>query len=284
MRKLLLITLLAACDQGPPQGGPLSVDLTSVTLQPADDQVYCQYIAPDGKERWLDRFTVDLGTGSHHLVVFRRGDDKHQGSYGPMACDQLDLPDGIDGMLPGSQQPHSQFQLPDGVAMPLGANEGLFFQFHFINATQAPLHTQVHWEAHTVDKSLVKQQAAMLFYSQWDVKVPPGHSVQADYCNAPRDFSLLLATGHMHKHGLSFDAAAGAQQIFHSDSWSEPGAADFGAGLQVTAGTPIQWRCEYENDTGAELDFGPSASANEMCILAGIFYPSDGQTDFGCMK
>src|SRR5579859_794820 len=160
MRKLLLITLLGACDQGPPQGGPLAIDLTSVTLQPGEDQVFCQYVAPDGKERWLDGFTIDLGSGSHHLVVFRRTDDKHQGSYGPMPCDQLDLPDGIDGMLPGAQQPHSELQLPEGVAMRLGAEHGLFFQFHFINATQSPLMTRVNWSAHAIDKSLVKQQAA----------------------------------------------------------------------------------------------------------------------------
>jgi hypothetical protein len=76
----------------------------------------------------------------------------------------------------------------------------------------------------------------------------------------------------------------GPVAIFHTDSWDSPGGARFDGGLAVSAGTPIQWRCEYENDTGAELDFGPSASANEMCILAGLFYPSDGQTDFGCMK
>jgi hypothetical protein len=289
MRKLLWITLAAlwgACEQAPtvPQGGPLSIDLTQVTLQPTEDQVFCQYVAPDGEERWLDRFTVDLGAGSHHLIVFRRTDPKQAGSYGPMPCDQLDLPDGIDGMLPGAQSAHSDLTLPDGVAMRLGPEHGLFFQFHFINATQAPLETRVHWAAETVEPAQVKTQAALLFYSQWELKVPPGQSVQSDFCNAPRDLSLLMATGHMHRHGLSFDASAGDQPIFHTDDWDAPGGARFQPPLPLRAGTPLRWSCEYDNDTGAELDFGPSASLNEMCILAGIFYPSDGQTDFGCQK
>jgi hypothetical protein len=281
MRNLLWITLLGcSAPPPPPEGGPLSIQLTSVSLQPNDDKIFCQYIAPDGKERWLDRFTVELGAGSHHLVVFRRSDDKHQGSYGPSECDQLDLPDGIDGMLPGSQQPHSDFTLPEGVAMRLSAQDGLFFQFHFINATQAPLQTKVSWSAQTVEPSHVKQPAAMLFYSQWGLKVPPGTSTQADFCVAPRDFSLLFATGHMHRHGISFDASAGGLPFFHTESWDSPEAASFGAGMAIAKGTQINWSCEYDNETGAELDFGPSASANEMCILAGIFYPGN-DTDFG---
>src|SRR2546429_432117 len=235
MRNLLWITFLVGCDSGTPQGGPLSIDLTSVTLQPQEDQTFCQYLAPDGKERWLDGFTVELGTGSHHLIVFRRFDPKHEGSYGPTPCKQLDLPEGTDGMLPGSQEPMSSLSLPEGVAMRMSPDHGLFFQFHFINASQAPLQTRVHWSAHTIDKSLVKQQADMLFYSQWELKVPPGHSVQADWCNAPRDLSFWMATGHMHKHGLSFDATAGSQALFHTDSWDDPGGARFDDGLLVKA-------------------------------------------------
>jgi hypothetical protein len=284
MRNLLWITLLATGCDGKSEtiGPPLSIDLAQVTLQPAQDQVFCQYLPPDGHARWIDRFTIDLGTGSHHLVVFRRKDDQHDAAFGPVACDQLDLPDGIDGMLPGSQQPHSELQLPDGVAMRMDADHGLFFQFHFIDASQQPLVTKVHWEAHTIDPSLVKQQAAMLFYSQWNLKVPPGASTQSDSCPAPRDLHLLMATGHMHRHGLSFDARAGEQSIYHTDSWDSPGGIQFdGAGMAIARNTPITWSCDYENDTGAELDFGPSSTMNEMCILAGIFYPSDGETDFG---
>jgi hypothetical protein len=287
MRKLLFVTLLLfGCESAPSTtaGPSLDIALTSVTLQPSEDQIFCQYFAPDGNARWLDRFTIDLGPGSHHLIVFRLKDDKHQTqSWGPKPCDQLDLPDGIDGMLPGAQEPHSDLQLPDGTAMRLDADHGLYFQFHFINATLNPLQTQVRWQAHSIAPSAVKQQAAMLFYSQWNLVVPPGESTQSDWCKAPNDFSFAMATGHMHRHGTSFDAHVGDQLLYHTDSWDAPDGARFDGGFAVKKNQSITWSCDYENDTGAQLDFGPSSTMNEMCILAGIIYPSpDGETDFGC--
>jgi hypothetical protein len=280
MRPTLLCLCFLGCANDE-AGPPLAVELTQVTLQSSDDKIFCQYIAPDGHERWLDRFTVELGAGSHHLVAFRRKDPKHEGSYGPRECDQLDLPDGIDGMLPGSQQMHSDLQLPDGVAMRMDADHGLFFQFHFIDATPGPIQTKVSWSAHTVAPSHVREEAAMLFYSQWDIKVPQGESTQSDFCNLQSDIHLWMATGHMHRHGLSFDARAGEMPIYHTDTWDSPGGAILD--LALPKGTPITWSCEYQNDTSRELDFGPSATNNEMCIFAGLFYPGH-DTDFGCMK
>src|SRR5207248_4437459 len=102
---------------------------------------------------------------------------------------------------PGSQQPHSDVTLPAGTAMRLEAYHGLYFQEHFINATQAPMTTRVSYRLGTVDAARVRDAAGMIFYSNFDLFVPPGRSTATETCRAPRDLSLMLATGHMHKRG-----------------------------------------------------------------------------------
>jgi hypothetical protein len=285
MRMIVIcVAFLAACNGSAPLGGPLTLSLTPFSVEPKTDQVYCQYLPPDGKDRWIDRFTIDLGPGSHHLIVFRVNDRKHMGAWGPRPCDQFELPDGVEGMLPGAQQAHSELALPDGVAMRLGPEHGVFLQAHFINATQQSLTANATWHADTVEPSRVREQAGMIFYSQWNLDVPPGRSQQSDYCLQPEPRKLLLATGHMHRHGVAFDASAGGTPIYHTDRWDEPGGValdDF----PVAVNEPITWSCDYQNDTSDDLKFGPSASANEMCIFAALFHPSKtGDTDFGCNK
>jgi hypothetical protein len=88
----------------------------------------------------------------------------------------------------------------------------------------------------------------------------------------------------MHMHGLTFDATVAQKNIYHTNNWDEPNGSLFPApGYSVKFGDPISWTCAYDNTTTSTLTFGNSASKNEMCILAGIFYPADsGQTLFYC--
>ncbi|HZS37178.1 MAG TPA: hypothetical protein VFF06_10135, partial [Polyangia bacterium] len=135
-----------------------------------------------------------------------------------------------------------------------------------------------------VDKSKVQTIAGMIFYSNYNLNIPPGMSTAAMTCHAPQDLKLLTATGHMHMHGLTFDATVGGTNIYHTNNWDEPNGSVFPApGMDVPMGTPIAWSCAYDNTTGGTLMFGNSASKNEMCILAAIYYPApNGDTLFFC--
>ena len=259
--------------------------LAPFSLGPGEEKINCYYVPPSGVDRYLNRIVVDMNAGSHHLVVFRVKDDKGLPATGPTPCTQLDLPSGLDGMLPGSQQLHSEIPLPDGVALLLAKDEGLYFQSHYINATVKDIiTTSVTYNFTTVDAALVKQKAGMIFYSNYGLNVPPGMSIATRSCSAPQDMNLITATGHMHKHGLTFDATVAGASIYHTDHWDEPNGALFPApGQAVKKGDPIQWACAYNNDTNATLVFGNSAVTNEMCIFAGIYYPAqDSQTLFSC--
>ena len=272
--------------------GPNDIDttLTPFTLQPTDELIKCQYFPADGIERELSAFNTDMSAGSHHLVVFRIDETKGKptGYVGTelQTCSQIEIPAGFDGMLPGSQQEHTAFNLPTGVAMRMTRTHGLLFQMHYINATQQPITTSVHWTAKSVDPASVKAQAGMIFYSNFQLNIPTGTSTATATCPSPTDRNLMTATGHMHVHGTQFDATVAGQNVFHTTLWSEPNGNVFAQpGFAVKKGDPISWTCAYNNQTGGPLKFGNSATKNEMCIFVSLFYPAATpaqEFDFGC--
>ncbi len=293
MRRLLLLAFasLAACGSGtqmmqqqPPPNGDKTYALAPFTLPPGDEQINCYYVPADGIERYVSKFTVDMNAGSHHLVVFRINEQTNgpMPASGPTVCSQVEIPAGLDGMLPGSQQLHSETPLPDGVAMKIEAYHGLYFQSHYINATQSTITTNVTYQLNTVDASTVTQTAGMIFYNNLALNIPVGTSTSTDMQKIPQDLSLLSATGHMHMHGTEFVATVNGTQIYETMNWDEPNGALFAApGMALTKGTPITWACSYDNTTSGPLVFGNSASKNEMCIFAGIYYPAaNGATIF----
>lgn len=257
------------------------VDLPQFSLQPGEEKILCAYVPPDNVERYVNRFTTDMTPGSHHLIVFRVPATGGPAT-GPEPCNN-GLPV---GMLPGAQEPHTELPLPPGIAYRVGAGEGLYFQMHYINATPAPITAHVTYRMGTIAKGSVKELAGELFYSMWNLKVPTGKSTQEQTCKAPYDMNLTLATGHMHKHGLTFDAAVNGQPVYHTSDWDSPQWKDFPApGYQVKQGDAIHWACNFDNETGAILKFGDSAEKNEMCIFVGLFWPApNSETLFVCQK
>ena len=264
-----------------------AITLKSFDLQPGEEKIFCQYVPADGTERFVSRFVTDMSPGSHHLVVFRV--DETQGRPATtdlVSCSQLEIPTGFDGMLPGSQERHTDFTLPQGVAFKLSPTHGLYFQMHYINATAQAISAHVTWSLGTVDKTHFQQEAGMLFYSNFGLNIPPGMSVATRSCKAPADLYMATATGHMHKHGLTFDATVAGKSVFHTDNWDEPKASIFPVpGEAVKMGDPISWACAYNNDTAAALHFGNSALTDEMCIFAALYYPATvNGTEFNCAK
>jgi hypothetical protein len=256
-------------------------ELPAFTVGPGEDKTLCDYVPPDGIDRLATRFVADLSTGGHHLSVFRVVADRAP-APGLAPCGPLDIPQGFDGMLPGAQQPYSEWGLPEGVAIRVGAEHGLYFQAHFINAsTTETLPARITYQLTAASPATVRQTAGTLFYSNQDLQIPVGDSSASGACPISQDITLSLVTGHMHEHALSFDAQAGGVSLYHSDWWSDPPIEFFGApGRTVPAGQTIRWTCAYRNQGTTPLGFGPGLDA-EMCVLVGIFYPAvDSGTDY----
>jgi hypothetical protein len=167
--------------------------------------------------------------------------------------------------------------------MKLGARHGLFFQFHYANASDAPLPADIVWHATAIEPAAVAATAGMMFFSNFELSVPPGPSVASRSCPLSTERTLLGVTGHMHRRGVALGATLDGAPLYHTDSWSEPELRAFAPPLTVGASAALGWSCSYFNDGGTTYTFGPSAMANEMCIVAGLYHPApDSTTDFGC--
>ncbi|MSP62861.1 MAG: hypothetical protein EXR72_21520 [Myxococcales bacterium] len=279
----LAMMIQPGTDMAGAQASERAIPLAPFTLEAGEEKILCYYVPPDGVERYISRFEIDMAAGSHHLVVMRIRDDQGLPATGPVPCN--DLPNGFDGMLPGSQQPHTEWTFPVGVAMKLEKNHGIYFQSHYINATAKQITTGVTWKITSADPSTVKETAGVIFYSNTGIQIGAGVSVKSLSCKLPQALNLLTATGHMHKRGTAFDASVDGQKVYHTDSWDEPNNATFPApGMAIPAGAHLDFGCTYDNKTGKTLKYGNSAELNEMCIFVGIFYPIKlQQTLFACL-
>jgi hypothetical protein len=263
--------------------GPRSTDLAgtssdTVTLQltpftvPAGTEVYkCQNFKNPfgGAAVEVKEFESHMTSGSHHLLLFY----KASATDDPIEdCSGLEF-----AASPyGSQRPDDGIRYPDGVAALVPGANGFRLQAHYLNTTQQPIDASVKVVFHLALPGTITDHASVLFFNNTDIYIPSGSTPvpQTKTCTVSQDINLIMATSHMHQHGISFTATSGGTTIFQTTQWSDPTPAMFAPPLVLKAGSQVTFTCTYMNDTGAPLYFGESALTNEMCILSGQFYPS----------
>ena len=251
--------------------------LPEFALSPGQEVTQCWYVPPDGADHFVHAFRIHASPGSHHLIALRVHDVVAHPATGPSEClipwsDSADYH--VDGALPGSVELETSLVLPDGVAIPLSKNSGLYFQSHYVNATPTPIIASISYAMDGIDPADVAQQAGVLTYSNTDLDLPPGRSSATKSCLAPADFKLVFASAHVHEHATHFRSSVNGQSLFEADpSTGTVGLAFAPPGFDVAMGDAIVWTCDYDNTTGGQLHYGTSAVRDEMCILGGIFYP-----------
>jgi hypothetical protein len=65
------------------------------------------------------------------------------------------------------------------------------------------------------------------------------------------------------------------QLLYETTEWAEPRPWKYETPRKLKAGSYIEVKCDYENNTASPLTFGESAATNEMCIFVGMYYPWD---------
>ena len=82
----------------------------------------------------------------------------------------------------------------------------------------------------------------------------------------------------MHRRGVGFGSTVYPPEgdsfsLFEADSWEGVPVDKFPEGLEIPAGTRIEYHCDYENPEARVVWQGPR-STNEMCMLVGAYYPA----------
>ncbi|HEX9103712.1 MAG TPA: hypothetical protein VF997_15990, partial [Polyangia bacterium] len=252
--------------------GNYTITLDPFVVAPGEERYACQDFANPfgGGAAAIHQFASHLTPGSHHLLLFY----KPGASDAPLAdCSGSEFAPGPYG----SQRPDDALVYPDGVAAVVAPSDGFRVQAHYLNATPAPLSVTVTIQLARIDESAVRDRAAVLFFSNGAIDVPPGAAgvVAQKSCTLPFAVNLLQATGHMHQHGRAFTATAAGATIFSSSAYSDVAPALFAPPLALPAGTVVTFACTYDNSDGtAPLRFGDSARTDEMCIFSAQFFPA----------
>jgi hypothetical protein len=244
--------------------------------QTTPEVVECHYLKVDNPERFdIGRFTVDFPLGSHHVHVYR--------SDTPEPDHVANCTTGIDWqrwrLLVAAQTEPLDWRLPDGVAARIEPHQQLMVQVHWLNASQEPLHPTIHIGFEAADHPR-HQLGALLAVSQ-DVALLPGEikSVGA-WVGLPEGARLVRAMGHYHRgrsYGVERLTAGGLGTSIYQSVGAD--AFTFASLLEeepIGAGEGVDYRCDFENDSGGEVTWGPDVIRQEHCNLALYYFLEEG--------
>ena len=247
---------------------------------PAGQEYFqCQNFSnPLGKDVVVLATESFMTAGSHHMFVFVRPGVED----GPLSpCSGLEFSDS----LHLAQRSQQRSEYPPGVGRFFSSSQGLRIQIHYLNASTDTVHTEIAVTIRADDPEAVPTHASGIFINTLNISVPPHGTGSADQsCFVPSDANVFTAASHMHQHGVHFTARADdGQLIYETNEWAEPEPWTFTPPRKVTGGSSINIHCDYRNDTDQPLGFGESAATNEMCILAGGYYPAKDGESITCL-
>jgi hypothetical protein len=256
----------------PPTYETVTVSTVQFQVPPGGEVFRCQnFKNPLGKDIAIVESESFMAPGSHHMFLFREPAIVAD-SNAVESCSGVEFRDYVHL----AQRPNVKWTYPEGVARLLRANDGLRVAVHYVNTSAETLTGQVSVSLAYKNPTEVQFLAAPIFLNNAFLAVPPGQSTASRDFVVPYSIRMLRAVGHMHSRGVHLVAKTNAGLgIYQTDDWDEPDELVFETPLEIPGGATINWSCSYENPTSNVFTFGESANVNEMCILYGLFYPTE---------
>jgi hypothetical protein len=274
----------------PPDGEGVQFKMTT-SLDSGVEAEHCLFVQAPDQEMWVTRDEVRFTQGSHHVLLYETSYDaiptqKDDGT--PVDTSQVfDCSDGatngwsVTKLVGGSQNAtgDSMINFPAGVAMPVRAGAVLLLNVHYINATDEVIEPEARINLWTVPEEEVDTEGDLLFLYNPLIRVPQNGSSRAHWrCPVHQDITIANVQSHMHRRGVGYAAmVAGEDPFYESERWDNVAAKSFDGGLQVAAGSSLEYYCEYQSSEDHTVYQGPR-STDEMCMLIGSYYPADKRT------
>jgi len=293
------VGLTDSCDEEPclaaPQYG-FQIRDQGTTIQSTEDVEYCEVVVLPGDESdvyYINGFDSAMSLGSHHLIVAAvipgSSTDENATPGDRVSCVG---PDGFGGDLldvTGQQLPYHQDAFPEGVGRIYHGGQKLIFDYHYLNVTEGPLEARAAVNFYTADESCVEKIAESAGMYNLNIGIANGDTGSfTKACTFKQDVMVYKLSRHTHQWGTDFpvEYVGGAHDgdlIFTSPSYEDPDFI-FDEPILMKAGEGFRWTCNYDNDSGHYLMFGPNAT-DEMCILFSTIYSPDAKEvsgDEGC--
>ncbi len=274
----------------PPTGQGVQFRMQT-TIAAGVEGEWCQFMTGPAAEMWLERDEVRFTEGSHHVLLYETG-------YAQIPTTKLDgtpidtsgvfdCSDGatngwnITKLLGGSQNAtgDSLLAFPDGVAMRVAPGAVLLMNAHYLNATDGDLEPIAAINLWTRPAAEVTTEGDLLFLYNPFIKVPASGTGRARWrCPVHQDITIANVQSHMHRRGVGYSAAVtGAAAFYENDRWEGVPVKRFEGGMTVSAGSTLDYACDYENREARDVYQGPRTT-DEMCMLIGSYYPADPRT------
>lgn len=262
----------------PPEGEGLQIGL-GIEIAGGAEAEYCQYIVlPPDATLEVERFEHRYSAGSHHLIVYQTGLAATDVTDEIFECAGASFTAlGVTGISYAAQVPDGELVYPDDVALPIGEQEVILLNTHYLNTTDAALDADVRVNMWYADQPAT-HKAGTLFFYDWAIHVPAsGSSVARMRCGIPEDINLIFGMSHMHRRGVGYEArltggSTDQVMLYETTSWEDVEPLRYEPIKQVEAGQVVDFHCNYEGDGNATVE-GPSADGNEMCMFIAAYWP-----------
>jgi hypothetical protein len=228
----------------------------------------------------VDRLQIKFPEGSHHVHIYRSNEAEADKVY--------DCFKGIDwtrwSLLVGAQTQPMDWQLPEGVTLPLEPHQQILAQVHWLNTTDKTVETTIDLSFHTTEVS--QEHLGTVFGVNKRIDIAPGQRTRVEqFCPVPEGAKLHAVMGHFHMHGYDYRMLERTPnqtdgQVLYSAP-DEP-AFEFKTFLpahEVPSGAGFQFGCSYFNYGTAQLTWGSDTQTQEHCNMTAYYSPAESVSD-----
>lgn len=279
----------------PPEAGKGVQFKMTTTVAPSSEGEQCLFFRAPAEGMNINRDELRFTAGSHHVLMYltpyqdfptKTEDGRDIDPSAPFDCsDGVTQLFKVNYLVGGSQNSTggSIVSFPEGVAMKVPGNAVLVMNAHYINALTTPLEPEIRLNLHTIPDAEVKQEGGLLFWYNPFIKVDAsGAGTATASCPVAQDITIRNGQSHMHRRGVGYEATlippGGArEQMYANDLWEGVPVKEWNDGLQVAAGSRIEWTCNYQNPEARTVYQGPR-STDEMCMWIASYWPANAQT------
>jgi hypothetical protein len=305
MRTLILalfLALTASCSSSAGPGaaadaGPVTQDLVidegTFTVPPGQEVVYCVRIPMpadfQGRDLALVGWDSDVTAPMHHYFMFY--DTNSTPGTAPVPCK------GTDGSIPASSAGPDQFSTGtlifvagkgttshtenEGYGAVLARNGTFVTNHHVINSGSQPITVGAKFTLKVAGAADVAHPTRALSCETVDINLPPGASDVTATCLAPFDLDVVSFSSHAHQDLVKFETrmydgtTTQPDVLYTSTDWESPTVTDLTTPFHLAKGQGLTFTCHYDNNTGANIGFGLTATT-EMCASMNTYaYPVD---------
>jgi hypothetical protein len=285
-----LVALLACSSSSGSTAGSsdLQTGIGPIPLAAGQEETVC-IVKPLGnaEDLLLTGFDMNLAPGSHHLIAYRTDAGEVDTPY---ACAPFTgVAIGKDVPLAFANADTVSFAFPAGVGIELPAQSMVKIEAHYINATAKALEGKGTVTLHATPKASAGtfQVADFMAFGTFNINIPPNSSMSTGpvFQAAEAGLHMNLITTHEHRLGTRAQVWASSKagdlstKIADDKDWASPAWTKLSPQVDFDGTNGLTFQCDWTNTTDKTITFGESA-LDEMCIVAGYYYPSKGV--YGC--